>query len=231
MDAFRIGFLLYPDLTQLDLTGPAQVLSRMPGAVVDYVAKDLAPVMSDCRLALVPTATIFDDARYDMVVVPGGYGVVAAMADGALLDWLRAQAAGARLMTSVCNGSLLLAAAGLLTGYRAGCHWAWGGELARFGVEFVGERTVVDRDRMTAGGVTAGIDFGFRVIEALLGRDAAEAVQLMLEYDPAPLGGGTPGTARPEVRAAVEALLAERLAAPLAAVRAVAIRAGPPFGG
>lgn len=226
MEAFRIGFLLYPDVTQLDLTGPAQVLSRMPGAVVEYVAKDLAPVMSDCRLALVPTRTIFDGARYDMVVVPGGYGVVAAMGDAAVLDWLRGQAAGARLMTSVCNGSLLLAAAGLLKGYRAGCHWAWGGELARFGAEFVSERTVVDRDRMTAGGVTAGIDFGFRVIEALRGRDAAEAVQLMLEYDPAPLGGGTPATARPEVRAAVEAVLAERLAGPLAAIRAV-----PPFAG
>jgi cyclohexyl-isocyanide hydratase len=221
MDAFRIGFLLYPDVTQLDLTGPAQVLSRMPGAVVEYVAKDMAPVMSDCRLALVPTATIFDGQRYDMVVVPGGYGVVAAMGDGAILDWLRGQAVGAQLMTSVCNGSLLLAAAGLLKGYRAGCHWAWGGELGRFGAEFVGERTVVDRDRMTAGGVTAGIDFGFRVIETLRGRDAAEAVQLMLEYDPAPLGGGTPATARPEVRAAVEALLAERLAGPLAAIRAV----------
>lgn len=226
MSAFRIAFLLYPDLTQLDLTGPAQVLSRMPGAVVDYVAADLAPVMSDCRLALVPTRTLTDEDRYDMVVVPGGYGVVAAMADAALLAWLRRQAETARLMSSVCNGSLLLAAAGLLQGYRAGCHWAWGAELARFGATFVAERTVIDRDRITAGGVTAGIDFGFRVIEALHGRDAAERVQLMLEYDPAPLGGGTPASARPAILAAVEAALADRLAAPLAAIRQV-----QPFGG
>lgn len=221
MTSFKIAFLLYPDLTQLDLTGPAQVLSRMPGAVVDYVAKDLSPVMSDCGLALVPTRRLADGDRYDMVVVPGGYGVVAAMQSQPLLAWLQNQAQTAQLMTSVCNGSLLLAAAGLLQGYRAGCHWAWGGELARFGAKFVAERTVMDRDRITAGGVTAGIDFAFRVVEILHGRDTAEAVQLMLEYDPAPVGGGTPATARPEIRAAVEAVLAERLAAPLAKIRAV----------
>lgn len=226
MSSFRIGFLLFPGLTQLDLTGPAQVLSRMPGAVLDYVWKDLSPVMSDCQLALVPSCTFSDEVRYDMVLVPGGYGIVAVMQDAAVLAWLRAQAATAQLVTSVCNGSLILAAAGLLDGYRAGCHWAWGAELKRFGATFVPERTVFDRNRITAGGVTSGVDFAFRIIEHLHGRNAAETVQLALEYDPEPLAGGTPSKARPAVLAALEQTLANRMAEPIAAIRAV-----PPFGG
>lgn len=209
--AFRIGFLLYPNLTQLDMTGPAQVLSRMPGATVDFVWKDKAPVMSDCNLALLPTLTLADSGQFDMICVPGGYGCTALMTDAQVLDWLRAQAAGAKLITSVCTGSLILAAAGLLDGYRAGCHWAWGDSLALFGATFVPERVVFDRNRITAGGVTSGIDFAFKVIESMHGRDTAEAIQLTLEYDPAPLGGGTPATARPEILKAVKALLDTRM--------------------
>ena len=209
--AFRIGFLLYPNLTQLDMTGPAQVLSRMPGATVDFVWKDKSPVMSDCNLALMPTLTLADSGQFDMVCVPGGYGCTALMTDGEILDWLRAQAPGAKLMTSVCTGSLVLAAAGLLDGYRAGCHWAWGDSLALFGATFVPERVVFDRNRITAGGVTSGIDFAFKVIESMHGRDTAEAIQLTLEYDPAPLGGGTPATARPEILKMVKALLDTRM--------------------
>ncbi|HPU14933.1 MAG TPA: DJ-1/PfpI family protein [Polymorphobacter sp.] len=209
--AFRIGFLLYPNLTQLDMTGPAQVLSRMPGATVDFVWKDKAPVMSDCNLALMPTLTLADSGQFDMICVPGGYGCTALMTDGVVLDWLRAQAPGAKLITSVCTGSLVLAAAGLLDGYRAGCHWAWGEQLALFGATFVPERVVFDRNRITAGGVTSGIDFAFKVIESMHGRDTAEAIQLTLEYDPAPLGGGTPATARPEILTMVKALLDTRM--------------------
>ena len=207
---YRIGFLLYPDLTQLDLTGPAQVLARMPGAEVLFVWKAIEPVMSDCGLALMPTHTLADCPPLDMVCVPGGYGCAAVMADAELLDWLRAQAAGAELVTSVCTGSLILAAAGLLTGYRAAGHWAWRDQLALFGAEPVAERVVIDRNRITGGGVTAGIDFAFRVIERLKGRDVAESIQLVLEYDPAPLGGGTPDQARPEIVAAVNAAMAKR---------------------
>ncbi len=219
---FRIGFLLYPNVTQLDMTGPSQVLSRMPGATVDYVWHSLAPVMSDCRLALVPTLTLADSGQFDMVCVPGGYGCTDVMQDAVALDWLRDQAKGAQLMTSVCTGSLILAAAGLLTGYRAGCHWAWAETLALFGVTYVAERTVIDRDRITAGGVTSGIDFAFRIIEQLHGRDVAESLQLALEYDPQPIGGGTPATARPEILAQVQAMMAERLSQSLATVTAVA---------
>lgn len=219
---FRVGFLTYPNVTQLDMTGPAQVLSRMPGTTVDYVWKTLDPVMSDCRLALVPTLTLADAGQFDLVCVPGGYGCTDVMADADVLEWLRGQAAGAQYMTSVCTGSLILAAAGLLRGYRAGCHWAWGEHLAGFGAEFVAERTVIDRDRITAGGVTSGIDFAFRIIEQLHGRDIAEAVQLGLEYDPQPLAGGTPATARPDILAMVEANYARTMPARSAAVKAVA---------
>jgi cyclohexyl-isocyanide hydratase len=224
---FRIGFMPYPGVTQLDMTGPAQVLSRMPGATVDYVWHSLDPVMSDCRLALVPTLTLADSGHFDMVCVPGGYGCTAVMNDDVALDWLRDQAKGARLMTSVCTGSLILAAAGLLEGYRAGCHWAWGDSLAKFGATWAAERTVVDRDRITAGGVTAGIDFAFRVIAELHDQDASDAVRLALEYDPEARPGGTPATARPEILAGVRAAMAGRLAERQAEIDTAAARYRP----
>ncbi|MCA3254089.1 MAG: DJ-1/PfpI family protein [Alphaproteobacteria bacterium] len=209
---YRIGFLLWPGLTQLDMTGPAQVLSRMPGAELHFVWKSLEPQPSDCGLPLVPTMRMSHCPQLDMICVPGGAPVAPIMRDAEVLDWLRKQAAGAKLVTSVCTGSLILAAAGLLEGYKAGCYWASGHQLPLFGAEFVAERTVIDRDRITAGGVTSGIDFAFRVIEHLHGRDMAEAVQLALEYDPAPLAGGTPATARPEIVERVRAMMAARIA-------------------
>lgn len=219
---FQIGFLLWPGLTQLDLTGPAQVLSRMPGAELFYVWKTLDPQPSDCGLALVPTATFESCPPLDMLCVPGGVGVTDVMADPQAIAWLKSQSANAKLITSVCTGSLILAAAGLLDGYRAGCHWAWGDSLAQFGATYVPERTVVDRNRITAGGVTSGIDFAFRVIEQLHGRDTAEAIQLALEYDPEPLAGGTPATARPEILGMVKATMAKRMAGRAEAIAALA---------
>jgi cyclohexyl-isocyanide hydratase len=220
----RIGFLLYDQLTQLDMTGPAQVLSRMPGATVDYVAKTMDPVMSDCRLALVPTATLADVGQLDFLCVPGGYGCSAVMNDAEVLDWLRAQAPGLQWMTSVCTGSLILAAAGLLKGRKAGCHWAWGHYLPEFGAEFVAQRTVFDGNIITAGGVTSGIDFAFRVLEHLHGPDVAAMIRLALEYDPEGHSGGTPATARPEIIAQVEAITAQRLGHRADEMRAAAAR-------
>lgn len=196
---FHIGFLLYPELTQLDMTGPAQVLARMPGAKLHFVWKDMAPIRDDCGLTFLPTATFENCPQLDMICVPGGYGTAAVMQDETALTWLRKQAGSARFVTSVCTGSLVLAAAGLMTGYRAGCHWAWRDLLAGFGAIPVAERVVEDRDRISGGGVTAGIDFAFRIVEKLHGRDVAEMIQLALEYDPAPLGGGTPETARKSI--------------------------------
>lgn len=223
---YHIGFLLWDGLTQLDMTGPAQVLSRMPGAQLHYVWTSLDPVMSDCGLALVPTHTLASCPPLDMLCVPGGAPVAPVMRNDAVLAWLRSQAETASLITSVCTGSLILAAAGLLRGYKAGCYWASGHQLALFGAEFVQERVVIDRNRITAGGVTSGIDFAFRVVEQLHGRDMAEAIQLSIEYDPQPIAGGTPATARPEILAQVRALMADRLAQREADIAAIAAAQG-----
>jgi cyclohexyl-isocyanide hydratase len=222
-----VGFLLWPGLTQLDLTGPAQVLSRMPGAELHFAWKTVAPQPSDCGLALVPTVTLDACPKLDLLCVPGGAPVAPIMRDAQVLAWLRAQAEGAQYVTSVCTGSLILAAAGLLRGYRAGCHWASGHQLALFGATFVGERVVFDRNRVTAGGVTSGIDFAFRLIEHRLGRDVAEAIQLAIEYDPQPIAGGTPRSARPEIVARVKAQMAARVAVRETEIEAIAAAHAP----
>jgi cyclohexyl-isocyanide hydratase len=224
---YRIGFLLWPGLTQLDMTGPAQVLSRMPGAELHFAWKSRQPIPSDCGLPLMPTTTLADCPRLDILCVPGGSPVAPVMRDEEVLEWLRVQAATAEFVTSVCTGSLILAAAGLLDGYKAGCYWASGHQLPLFGAEFVEQRVVFDRNRITAGGVTSGIDFAFRLIEHKFGTEMAEAVQLALEYDPAPVAGGTPHTARPEIVARVRAAMADRLAAREAEIAAIAAHYRP----
>jgi cyclohexyl-isocyanide hydratase len=197
---FQIGFLLFPGLTQLDLTGPAQVLSRTSNSETHFVAATLAPVPSDCGLSLSHTKTFETCPPLDLVCVPGGIGVNVPMRDAGTMAWLKAQGERAQLVTSVCTGSLILGAAGLLKGYRAACHWAWRDLLTAFGATPVAERVVIDRNRITGGGVTAGIDFAFETLARLRGPDEAETIRLVLEYDPRPYGtGGTPDTARPEV--------------------------------
>ncbi|MEM1133259.1 MAG: DJ-1/PfpI family protein [Pseudomonadota bacterium] len=219
---FRIAFLIYPEMTQLDFTGPAEVLGLMPDATITLVSKTKEPVSSDIGITFVPNASIEDDTLYDMVCVPGGVGCTALMLDPAILDWLRKQDQSTQYMTSVCTGSLVLAAAGLLQGRSAGCHWAWAEHLQLFGAEPTRERVVIDGKYITAGGVTAGIDFGFRIVEQRFGRDIAEAFQLGIEYDPAPLSGGVPETARPEIVEQVTAISTERNAPRLAQVQRAA---------
>ena len=197
---FEIGFVLFPGLTQLDLTGPAQVLSRMSDSRCHFLAmtKDLIP--SDCGLSLAPTLTFAEAPKLDLICVPGGMGVDSVMGDPESLDFVRQAGEGAQFVTSVCTGSLILGAAGLLVGYQAGCHWAWRDLLPLFGAYPSEERVVVDRNRITGGGVTAGIDFAFRTVELLRSREEAEMLRLALEYDPQPVGmGGTPSTARSSV--------------------------------
>jgi len=223
---YRIAFLIYPGMTQLDFTGPAEVLARMPGAQIAVVSTTLDPVRSDNGITFVPSATIADDTVYEMICVPGGFACTDMMANEQVLDWLRAQAETAELVTSVCTGSLILAAAGLLDGYRAGCHWAWIDSLSQFGAIPVRERVVIDRNRITAGGVTAGIDFGFRIIEQRCGRDFAEAIQLGLEYDPAPISGGVPETARPEILAQVNQFNASKVSERRALIDEIAAKHG-----
>jgi cyclohexyl-isocyanide hydratase len=194
-----IGILIYPNLTQLDATGPAQVLSRVPGATVHMIWKTLDPIPTDAGFSIVPNTTFADCPKLDVICVPGGYGQTALMTDDETLDFLRKQAATARYVTSVCTGSLVLGAAGLLKGYRSACHWAWREMLSDFGATPVAERVVRDRNRISGGGVTAGIDFGLTLAAELAGEEAAKSIQLVLEYDPhPPFDSGSPEKAGPE---------------------------------
>lgn len=225
----QIGILLYPNVTQLDATGPAQVLSRVPGAKVHMIWKTKEPIPTDAGFAILPTTTFAECPKLDVICVPGGAGQAALMTDEETLGFLRRQAAGARYVTSVCTGSLVLAAAGLLKGYKAGCHWAWREMLRPFGAEPVAERVVRDRNRITGGGVTAGIDFGFVVAAELAGEEAAKMIQLFLEYDPqAPFDCGSPEKAGAErvakAREMMARLLAERQKTTEAAAAAMAAR-------
>jgi len=192
--------VLFPGLTQLDLAGPYEVLARMPGTTVHLVADTLAPVRTERGLTITPDATFDDVPPLDMICVPGGPGVDPLMEDARLLGFLQSQAQRARYVTSVCTGALLLGAAGLLQGYRATTHWLSLDLLPLFGAVPVKERVVIDRNRLTGGGVTAGIDLGLAVAAELCGRGVAEEIQLTIEYDPAPpFQSGSPRTAPPEV--------------------------------
>ena len=201
----HIAFLLFPNVTQLDLTGPVQVLSRLGNARLDLVWKTLEPVQTDAGFAILPTATLADVDRADILCVPGGFGVSGVIADDAAMAWVTRIGREAQWVTSVCTGSLILGAAGLLDGYRAGCHWGQRHMLPLFGATPVAERVVIDRNRVTGGGVTAGIDFALTLTALLRGEAHAKAVQLSLEYDPRPpFDSGTPERAGPEIVAAVE---------------------------
>ncbi|MFA0851354.1 DJ-1/PfpI family protein [Curtobacterium sp. WHRI 8282] len=185
-DDIRIAFLLFPHLTQLDLTGPAQVLSRVPGARVEYVAATLDPVPSDCGLSLVPTTTMSEARAADVLVVPGGDGAFDAMLDPDVVAFVRRQAEHATWITSVCTGAFVLGAAGLLAGRRATTHWASKPMLEAFGAQPVDARIARDGAVVTAAGVSAGIDMALWLAAELAGQSAAEAIQLQIEYDPQP---------------------------------------------
>jgi cyclohexyl-isocyanide hydratase len=202
-DPVHIGLLAFPDVTQLDLTGPLQVFSAVPGVVVHLVWKRIEPVPSDTPLVLTPTTTFAGCPQLDVVCVPGGFGADALLDDDEVLGFLRAQAAGARYVTSVCTGALVLGAAGLLRGYRATTHWSALDLLEPLGAIPTRTRVCIDRDRVTGGGVTAGIDFALALVAEMFDEAAAEIVQLRLEYDPAPpFAAGSPETAPESVVAA-----------------------------
>jgi len=191
-----VGLLLFPNMTQLDLTGPYEVFSRTPGCTVHVMWKTKDPVTSDRGLALLPSMTLADCPQLDVLCVPGGPGQVGLMEDAEVLAFLRRQSAAARYVTSVCTGSLVLGAAGLLRGYRATTHWMSHDQLSLLGAIPVDERIVIDRNRITGGGVTAGIDFALAVVGQIFGPEAAQAVQLQIEYNPAPpFNAGHPRTA------------------------------------
>lgn len=195
---FHIGFLLFDGLTQLDFTGPLQVLSRLPGAEVHLVARTTEPVETDCGPFILPTTALADCPDLNLLCVPGGFGVDDVIRDAETMAWVKRQAAQAQYVTSVCTGSFVLGAAGLLEGKRATTHWSYVDELPRVGAIPERARVVRDGRIFTGGGVTAGIDFAFTVMQEVAGADWAAAVQLGLEYDPAPpLPFGSPDKAPP----------------------------------
>jgi cyclohexyl-isocyanide hydratase len=223
--SLQIGLLIFPKLTQLDLTGPVQVFSSVPGARLHLVWKRIEPVSSDSVLTLTPTTTFADCPPCDVICVPGGAGTDDVVNDEEVLAFLRHQAQSAKYITSVCTGSLVLGAAGLLSGYRAATHWSARDHLAAFGAIASNERVCVDRNRITGGGVTAGIDFALTLVSHLVDRKTAEAIQLRLEYNPAPpFNAGSPDTAPAEVLAVVNERIARSNARRTEAVARAAAR-------
>jgi cyclohexyl-isocyanide hydratase len=192
----HIGILLFADMTQIDFTGPYEILARLPDTCVHVVAKTIDPVRTDRGLILVPTVSCADCPPLDVIVVPGGPGQQALMDDEIVLGFVCRQAAQVKYVTSVCTGALVLGAAGLLTGYRATTHWLSLPLLRHFDAIPVEERVVVDRNRVTASGCTAGIDLAFRLAAMLQGDAVAQKIQLQLEYHPdPPFQSGSPHTA------------------------------------
>ncbi len=219
MAAFNIGFVIFPDITQLDFTGPLEVLSRLstppsiealtefPESRTHIVAKSLLPILSDRGHSFLPTCSFDDCPALDVICIPGGPGVVEAIADGETIDFVRRQASSAQYVTSVCVGAFVLGAAGLLKGRRATTHWAYTDLLPIVGAKHEKGRIVQDGNVFTAAGVSSGIDFAFQVVAELAGTEVAKAIQFAIEYDPAPpFDSGHPEKAS----AATKALMLQR---------------------
>jgi cyclohexyl-isocyanide hydratase len=214
----EIVFALFPRLTQLDFTGPFEVLQRLPDTRVRIASREGGALVSDSGLSFSGLERLANVDAADVICVPGGQGVTAALGDAEFIADVRRLGIGARYITSVCSGSLILAAAGLLDGKRAACHWAWRSLLAEHGVVVDNARVVRDGNVITGGGVTAGIDFALTMAAELGGIAAAQRIQLAIEYDPSPpFYSGRPETAPPsvlnEVRERMRQLYPERRAA------------------
>jgi len=205
MSNFKLGFVIFPDLTQLDLTGPLQVLARLPDSTTFIVGKPISPVPSDCGLSLVPTHTFANCPALDLICIPGGVkGVIGAIGDHETIDFVRRQAKAAKYVTSVCTGAFVLGVAGLLKGRRATTHWAYTELLPLVGATYEKARIVQDGNLFTAGGVTAGVDFGLSIAAEIAGDTVACTIQLGIEYDPAPpFDSGHPDRAPAAIKSAL----------------------------
>lgn len=194
--ALTVAFVLFPGVTQLDFTAPAEVLARLPDARVETVAATEAPIATACGFSILPSRTFADAPLADVLCVPGGAGVPDAVCDPRLVGFVRDRAAGARWVSAVCTGAFVLGVAGLLAGRRATTHWAYTHLLPEVGATHEAARVVTDGDVVTGGGVTAGLDFALTLAARVAGRETAEAIQLALEYDPAPpFSAGAPDRA------------------------------------
>lgn len=221
--SLTVGVVMYPGLTQLDLTAPYEVFNRMSDTKVLLLASSMTPVRTEWGLMLAPDMTFDDAPALDIVLVPGGWGVNEQLEQPDLIGFLRQRAPRARYLTSVCSGALLLGAAGLLKGYRATTHWMSLDMLALFGATPVRDRVVVDRNRITGGGVTAGIDLALVIASRLFGDEAAQRIQLAIEYNPAPpFDSGSPATAGPNVVSAVLQASSQSLAERRAIIQRIA---------
>jgi len=195
-----IGMLIFEDMTHLDFAGPWEVFCRMPGCEIKIISRTLQPVTARGGLKTLPDTTIDNAPQLDLLFVGGGQGVMALMEDRKVLEFLRHQAQNAKYVTSVCTGALVLGAAGLLKGYRAATHWDSMNVLQVFGATATPQRVVTDRNRITGGGVTAGIDFALTIAAEVFGADVAKSIQLTMEYNPAPpFASGHPSVADPAV--------------------------------
>lgn len=197
---YIVGLVMYPGMTALDIVGPQTVFSSLLDVEIHRIWKALEPIKTDDGMMIVPDTTFADCPPLDVICVGGGLEQMAVVDDPEVLEFLKKQGSTAKFITSVCGGSVFLAKAGLLQGYRAATHWAMREELAKLGVEVGTERVVIDGNRMSGGGVTAGIDFGLTIAETLRGEEAAKIAQLLMEYDPAPpFDAGSPEKAGPEL--------------------------------
>ena len=180
-----IGLVIYPGMTSLDIVGPQQVFSGLPNVEIHRIWKNLDAIATDDGMMILPDTTFANCPPLDVICVGGGLGQMAVIEDDEVIDFFRQQS-NVKFITSVCGGAEFLAKAGLLQGYRAATHWMMREQLAKYGVEVGTERVVIDRNRYTGGGVTAGIDFALVVAAALYGEEVAKITQLLMEYDPAP---------------------------------------------
>jgi cyclohexyl-isocyanide hydratase len=186
LQKITIGLVIYPGMTTIDFAGPHQVFSILPNQQLHRIWKNLDPVETEEGMKILPDTTFEDCPPLDVLFVGGGSGQVKLEDDPDMIEFFQRQGSTAKFVTSVCMGSLFLAKAGLLQGYRATCHWAGREQLAMSGVEVGTERVVVDRNRITGGGATAGIDFGLLIAAKLCGEETAKIIELLMEYDPAP---------------------------------------------
>lgn len=223
----NIGAIVYPMMDQIDFTGPFEVLARMPNSTFHVIGKDLSPVRDMRGLLLTPDITFSQAPQLDLLLVPGGHGQEALMDDESVLSFIRSQAAGARIVMAVCTGVLVCGAAGLLKGHRATTNWTVHHLLRYFGAIPVDQRVVVEGSLVTTAGVTAGIDGALRVASMLRGDDAAQNIQLFLEYAPQPpFSSGTPATAPTRIAQSARVSAAPMVEARLATARRIAQRLG-----